>query len=399
MPPPFGYNHGKKATAINTMRPFTLLIKPACADCNLDCTYCFYAKKAGLYPDSATHRMSDAVLERLVRGYMATTQPQYVFGWQGGEPTLMGLDFFRRVTDLQAACGRPGAIVANGIQTNGTLITDDLAAHLAQYRFLAGVSLDGPPEFHDRYRQSHDGRPTHARVMEGIATLRRHNVEFNILVLVSAANVRHGRQVYRYLKDQGFLHQQYIPCQEFDAQGRPLPFAITGRQWGDFMCAVFDEWIGHDTRKVSVRTFDSILAHWVGEPHTLCHMGTDCCQYFVVEWNGDVYPCDFFVQPDLKLGNIGDTTWEAMQTSPVYQAFGKRKSAWNACCARCRHLPVCAGDCLKHRLATGADASRLSLLCAGWRQFHDHTTSAFRRLAAEVMADRRAAAVDHRRMV
>jgi uncharacterized protein len=372
------------------MRPFTLLIKPACADCNLDCAYCFYAKKAGLYPETAAHRMSEAVLQRLIAGYMATAQPQYVFGWQGGEPTLMGLDFFRRVTELQASCGRPGASVANGIQTNGTLITDDLAAHLAEYRFLAGVSLDGPAELHDRYRVAHDGRPTHARVMAGIDTLRRHGVEFNILVLVSAANVKHGRQVYRYLRDQGFLHHQYIPCQEFDARGEPLPFSITGRQWGDFLCAVFDEWIKRDTRQVSVRTFDSVLAHWVGEPHSLCQMETDCRQYFVVEWNGDVYPCDFFVQPEMKLGSILDQTWEALQDSPVYRAFGERKRNWNACCANCKHLAVCAGDCPKHRPRAGPAPSGLSALCAGWRQFHDHTTGAFRRLAAEVLAERRA---------
>lgn len=379
------------------MQPFTLLIKPACADCNLNCTYCFYAAKAGLYPENAVHRMSDAVLERLVSGYMATPQPQYVFGWQGGEPTLMGIDFFRKATTLQESCGRRGVSVSNGLQTNGTLLTDEFAAHLARYAFLLGVSLDGPAELHDRYRVSHDGRPTHARVLDGIDTLRRHGVEFNILTLVSASNVGHPREVYRYLRDQGHFYHQYIPCVEFDERGQPLPFTITGRQWGDFLCGVFDEWIKCDTRKVSIRLFDSILGRLVGEPNAICHMQKDCCQYFVVEWNGDVYPCDFFVRPDLKLGNILTHSWEEMQASPVYREFGARKRQWNPCCAKCRHLPFCAGDCLKHRLVAGDPATRLSWLCAGWRRFYDHTLTAFRRLAAGIEAERRAAAVDRMR--
>jgi len=380
------------------MRPFTLLVKPACADCNLDCSYCFYAKKAGLYPDTAAHRMSDEVLTRLVQGYMATPQPQYVFGWQGGEPTLMGVDFFRRVTELQTAAGGPGTVVANGLQTNGTLITDDLAAHFAQYRFLVGVSLDGPPELHDRHRVAHDGQPTHARVLQGLDVLRRHEVEFNILTLVNAANVGHGRAVYRYLRDRELFFHQYIPCVEFDDQGAPRPHAITGRQWGDFLCAVFDEWLKHDTRKVSIRLFDCILARLAGEPHTLCHMERDCCQYFVVEWNGDVYPCDFFVQPELKLGNIMHDSWENMQASPVYHEFGRQKAAWHACCAKCRHVQLCAGDCLKHRLVPGNDPARLSWLCAGWRQLYDHALKDLRRLADQYVAERRAAAAEYRRM-
>lgn len=380
------------------MQPFTLLVKPACADCNLDCAYCFYAKKAGLYPEAAKHRMSDAVLERLVKSYMATPQPQYVFGWQGGEPTLMGVDFFRRVTALQKACGSPGTVVANGLQTNGTLLTDDLAALFAEYRFLLGVSLDGPPELHDRYRLAHDGQPTHARVLEGLDVLRRNSVDFNILTLVNAANVGHGRDVYRYLRDRELYFHQYIPCVEFDDRGAPLPYAITGRQWGDFLCAVFDEWLKRDTRKVSVRLFDCVLARLAGEPHAVCHMERNCCQYFVVEWNGDVYPCDFFVQPELRLGNIMQDSWEDLLASPTYREFGKRKAEWNPCCAKCRHLALCGGDCLKHRLVPGGDPARLSWLCAGWRQFYDHALKDLRRLADQYLAERRAAAAEYRRM-
>jgi uncharacterized protein len=366
-------------------RPFSLLVKPASADCNLRCAYCFYLDRCALYPEAGRHRMPSDVLERMIGGYLATPQPVYAFGWQGGEPLLMGPEFFRQVVALQQRHGASGAHVANGLQTNGMLLTDALAGLFAEYGFLLGVSLDGPPDIHDRYRRTADGRPTHADVLRGIGLLQKHRVEFNILVLVSAANVRRGREVYRYLRDQGFGFHQYIPCVEFDAGGRPEPFAITGRQWGDFLCAVFDEWVRSDTRRVSVRHFDSVVARLVGAPETVCHMQTNCCQYFVVEHNGDVYPCDFFVERDLRLGNVMADSWDALRETPAYREFGARKAAWSGTCARCRHVGLCAGDCLKHRLLPDPrDPRRLSWLCAGWRQFYDHTLGEFRRLAAAV---------------
>lgn len=384
--------------SVQATRPFSLLIKPAGADCNLNCDYCFYAVKKCLYPETAAHRMSAEVLERMIASFMATSQLSYTFGWQGGEPTLMGTDFFKQVTDLQQKHGKPGSTVANGLQTNGTLITDDMSRHFGQYHFLLGVSLDGPPELHDVYRLSHDGRPSHARVMEGIERLTRERVEFNILVLVNAANVKHARKVYTYLRDKGFYYHQYIPCVEFDKDGRPLPFAITGRQWGDFLCGIFDEWIKSDTRLVSVRHFDSVLGRLVGEPSTVCHMERDCRQYFVVEHNGDVYPCDFFVRPELKLGNVMTNTWEEMQASDIYARFGVQKAKWNACCSKCRYLPLCAGDCLKNRPDDVRAPEALSHLCAGWRRFYDHTLSRFRALADGILQERRMAALDRARI-
>ena len=191
-----------------TNRPFSLLIKPASADCNQRCAYCFYLDRASLYPDASRHRMTDDVLERLISSYLATDQPTYVFGWQGGEPALMGLDFFRRVTALQSKYGRNGSVVANGLQTNATLLEDEFCAHLGKFNFLVGVSLDGPADVHDRYRKYGDGRGTHADVLRGLETLRRHEVEFNILTLVSAANVKRGAEIYRYLRDLGVAYHQ-----------------------------------------------------------------------------------------------------------------------------------------------------------------------------------------------
>ncbi|MHC4606705.1 MAG: anaerobic sulfatase maturase [Planctomycetota bacterium] len=349
--------------------PFSLLVKPASADCNLRCDYCFYLEKADLYPGTKVHRMSDDVLERMIRTYMATDQPVYTFGWQGGEPTLMGADFFRKVTELQKKWGRPGAVVANGLQTNGVLVDDDLAAHLAEYRFLAGVSLDGPPEMHDRYRRDAAGGGSHDAALRAIEILDRRHVQFNILVLVSRANVGHAREVYRYLRDRGFHHHQYIPCVA------PAEFAVTGEEWGEFLCAVFEEWRGGDVGRVSVRDFDAVIARLAGRPECVCTFGRDCRQYFLVEHNGDVYPCDFFVEPQWKLGNVADASWEAMLESPLYRRFGERKAQWDARCGACAFLDLCAADCPRNRTP---DVSRL---CAGWMRFFGETREHFARLA------------------
>lgn len=372
--------------------PFSLLIKPASADCNLRCRYCFYLDRASLYPDRKVHRMNDTVLETVIRKFMALDMPQYAFGWQGGEPTLMGLDFFKRATEWQARHGRSGAVVANGLQTNGTLITPEMARFFKEYNFLLGVSLDGPPALHDPSRQRLGGGGSHADVMRGIQCLRAARADFNILVLVSSVNVAHASQVYRYLCDQEFLYHQYIPCVEFDAHGRLQPFAIDGTAWGDFLCALFDAWYGADTRRVSIRLFDSILSYLVDGARTICHMGNDCRQYFVVEYNGDVYPCDFFVDPDLFLGNIMTMAWHDALGSETYRQFGRRKSRWHAACATCRYRDVCQGDCLKHRQEGGYPrADDLSRLCRGWQQFFDHSLPGFRELAAHIREERRAA--------
>ncbi len=370
------------------MNPFSLLVKPASADCNLRCSYCFYLDHYSLYPEKRVHRMSDEVLEAMIRSFMAVPMSQYAIGWQGGEPTLMGVDFFKRVTALQQKHGRGGAVVANGLQTNGTLITDEFAEHLAAYHFLVGISLDGPAEIHDHYRAYADGRGSHADVLRGIERLSTHGVEYNILTLVNDRNVTRAREVYQYLGEHGHLYQQYIPCVEFDEAGTPLPFAINGRQWGDFLCELYDCWIKHDTRRVSIRLFDSILAYLVDGARTVCSMGRNCCQYFVVEHNGDIYPCDFFVRKNLWVGNVTATSWEDAARSPVYRTFGAQKAQWHEECDRCPHLAVCSGDCLKHRLYGGNGPRNLSWLCEGWKQFYDHAMPGLRGLAQQIAAER-----------
>jgi uncharacterized protein len=397
------------------LRPFSLLIKPASADCNLRCAYCFYLPKAQLYPGSERHRMSADTLERVIATYMATDQPQYAFGWQGGEPTLMGAEFFRRVVELQSRYGRPGAVVANGLQTNATRITDELAAFFARCRFLLGVSVDGPEGLHDRFRKAAGGGGSFRAVSRGIECLQRHGVAFNALVAVTAANAERVEEIYRFLLDRGIDHHQYIPIVEFDGRGRPLPFSVGGEQWGRFLVRLYELW-HPDRYRVSVRHFDAVLARLVDGAEAICTMGRDCRSYFLVEHNGDVYPCDFFVEPALRLGNLHELGWDQLAGSAVYRDFGARKSWLHEECAGCAYLELCAGDCLKHRIrpagaqatatpeaavstpgaasplpggvAPRAEAPVLSSLCSGWKTFYERTLPGFRRLAREVQRQR-----------
>jgi uncharacterized protein len=233
--------------------------------------------------------------------------------------------------------------------------------------------------------------------MRGIRTLREHHAEFNTLTLVNEANVKEPVQTYHYLCDNDFLFHQYIPCVEPDENRHVLPFSTSGEEWGEFLCRIFDEWYRHDTRRVSVRLFDAVLALMVDGVRNVCPFGDDCRQYFVVEYNGDVYPCDFFVEKRLRLGNVTTDAFETMQDSPVYANFGRQKSCWHSDCDDCEFGWICRGDCLKHRLCTGGgDPRRLSDLCPGWKLFYSHTMKRFESLAEEVRAERRRAAMMQR---
>ncbi|MFW9771844.1 MAG: anaerobic sulfatase maturase [Promethearchaeota archaeon] len=365
------------------MMPFSLLIKPASADCNLRCDYCFYINHLNVVEQKP--RMSDEVLEHLIGSYMRTDQNNhYIFGWQGGEPTLMGLDFFKNVVKLQIKYTRPGNVISNGLQTNGTLITEELARFFGEYKFLLGVSLDGPEDLHDYYRKSISQKPTHSIVMRGIKRLVENDVEFNILTLVNNLTVKKGREVYHYLRENGFFYHQYIPCVEFDDNNSLMPYSISGYDWGDFLCEIFDEWFKEDINKVSIRLFDSILEFLINGRYNICRMGNSCCQYFLIEYDGSVYPCDFFVRDNLLLGNILNKTWEDLLNAPLYRQFGRQKAKWHNSCFSCSFLLFCHGDCQKFR--TGIqNNSALSMLCEGWKKFYSHSLPHFKMIAEKVI--------------
>ncbi len=367
------------------MKEFPLLIKPASADCNLRCTYCFYIDHLAMNKSigGGEPRMSIGVLEKLVSSYMSLPFNQYIFNWQGGEPTLMGLDFFKEVVQLQKIYGHPGASVGNGLQTNGVLIDDEAARFYNDYNFLLGVSLDGPAVLHDHYRKYLGGKPTHRRVMQGIDHLRKHEVAFNILCLVNDLVVMQPDKVYGYYREKGLNFLQFIPCVEYNSRGEMLPFSITGDQWGKFLCRIFDLWKRKDTRRVSIRLFDSIMNYLVDGTCTSCDMEDNCCQYFVVEYDGGVFPCDFHVREDLQLGNIMDDSWQKLASHPLYREFGKRKRCWPSACDGCDYLPLCHGDCLRMR-GVGDDFRDMSVLCEGWKMFYQHSLPTFIQLAEDI---------------
>ena len=353
------------------MKTFSLLIKPSSADCNLRCEYCFYIDHLNNVKE--TPRMSDEILEKMIASYMMTNQNNnYAFGWQGGEPMMMGLKFFQKVVEFQKIYTPPRAVISNGLQTNGTLITDEFARFLGEYKFLLGVSLDGPAYIHDYYRKTIGQKPTHSLVMRGIEYLRQNKVEFNILILVNNENVRKASEIYQYLREQGFYYHQYIPCVEVDEDNNLQSFSITGEQWGNFLCDLFDQWIKEDITKISIRHFDSIIEYLVYGRYNVCHMGKNCCQYFVVEYDGSIYPCDFFVREDLLLGNVLYDNWEDILKSPIYEKFGREKAKWHINCDSCSFLNLCHGDCQKFRIGSSMRSNKLSMLCKGWKMFYTY---------------------------
>ncbi|MFC1761609.1 anaerobic sulfatase maturase [Planctomycetota bacterium] len=370
------------------MQPnFSLLIKPTSSDCNLGCDYCFYLDKKALYTASTIHRMSEEVLEEVVKKFMTVPQPVYNFGWQGGEPTLMGVDFFRKVVELQQKYNKNGGEVSNSLQTNATLITEEYAQFFKEHNFLLGCSLDGHAGLHDRYRKTTSGKPTHALVQDGITLLQNYRVEFNVLVLVNKANVTEAKDVYHYLVECGYYSQQYIPCVEFGSNGELESYAIKGQEWGTFLSSIFDEWYGCGLEQVSIRNFDAILKMLLIGECDLCTMGESCEHYLVVEHNGDVYPCDFFVSDDSKLGNINDTSWEELRNLQAYTEFVCEKSNVNSECNDCLYFLLCRGDCPKHRKNIDG-LGNMSYLCSGWKEFYSRTLGRFVDIARKIQERR-----------
>jgi len=356
-----------------------LLVKPVSADCNLSCPYCFYRRAGALYPGTARRLMSQDTLERMISLALAAAYPeQAVFCWQGGEPTLAGVDFYRQAFRLMERHGRDGQPVANGLQTNGLLLDAEWARLCAQYQVLVGVSLDGPPDLHDHYRR-HAGGGSFQQVMAGIAHLQAAGVEFNILTLVTAASAGRAAEIYAFLRNQGFRYLQFIPCVEAPGD-QPAPYTIPAPAYGDFLCQLFDAWRQDGPGLVSVRLFDALLARQLTGRSGLCILDGECSGYLVVEHNGDVFPCDFFVTKQWRLGNLHQSDLAALRRRPRWRQFHALRQANRAACGDCRWRPLCRGGCPKDRLAAGGAAAR-DYLCQAHQQFFAHALPEITRLA------------------
>ncbi len=380
---------------VSPAAPFQVLMKPRGSICNLDCSYCYFLSKKDLYPGSRFH-VTDTTLERFTSAYIEA-QPinETVFGWQGGEPTLMGLDFFEQAVALQRQHAPPGMQVRNTLQTNGTLLDDAWCRFLRKHDFLVGISIDGPQPIHDAYRVDKGGHGTFAEVMAGLDLLKKHAVEFNVLTTVHAANEQHGLEVYRFLRDEveaRFI--QFIPIVERDNathQGSSVTDrSVTGTAYGQFLIEAFDEWVCCDVGRVFVQLFHVALAAWVGAPPGLCVFAETCGNALALEHNGDLYSCDHFVEPDHLLGNLQHHGLADMAASPTQQMFGAAKrDTLPGKCRSCEVRFVCNGGCPKNRLITTADGEPgLNYLCEGYRRFFNHIRPAMDFMAGELAARR-----------
>lgn len=396
------------AVVANAPPRFHLLAKPSGSTCNIDCRYCFFLSKEALYPDER-HRMSDATLEAYIRQLLESHRlPEVTVAWQGGEPTLMGLEFFRKAVELVDRHRRPGQRVEHTFQTNGVALDDEWCAFLAANHFLVGLSVDGPRELHDAYRVTRGGQGTFDLVMKGLGHLRAHRVEFNILCTVNAANQAHGRRVYQFFRDElGATWIQFIPIVErattetldianrgwsADPRGKRLLYTQTGtlvtnrsvgaRQYGQFLIDVFEEWVRRDVGKVYVQLFDVTLEAAFGR-YKLCIHAPTCGYGPALEYNGDLYACDHFVEPRFRLGNIHETHLLEMVASPAQRKFGDdKRDTLTRQCRQCEVRALCNGGCPKDRFVLSRDGEPgHNYLCEGLYAFFSHTRPAMAQMA------------------
>ncbi len=390
---------------------FHTLAKPIGPICNLDCTYCFYLHKENIFPSATNYRMSDEVLETFVQQYIEGQDvPEINFAWQGGEPTLLGVEFFKRALEFQKKYAPKGKTITNAFQTNGVLLDDEWAAFLKENDFLIGLSIDGPKRLHDKYRVDKHGGSSFDDVMRGLRFLQKHDVRVNSLTCVNRETANHGAEVYRFLRDEcQFEHMQFIPIVEktdFEtvAPGvenpegpspkddllKVTPWTVKPEQFGRFLSAVFDEWARADVGKVFVQTFEQTLAGVLGVPASLCIFRKTCGKALAIEHDGGLFSCDHFVYGEYKLGNIKDKTMRQMAQSDQQEKFGNDKyDKLPRFCRTCDFLSLCYGECPKNRFIKTPDGEEgLNYLCAGYKIYFAHVTPVMSMMAKEIREGR-----------
>ncbi len=386
-------------------KPLYVMLKPAGAHCNLACKYCYYLEKNNLYQNSHRHLMSDEMLEQFTREYIeAQTMPQVLFTWDGGEPLMRSIDFYKKALALQKKYAH-GKQIDNVIQTNGTLLTDEWCEFFAKNHWLVGISIDGPQEYHDHYRVTPAGKPSWEKVMQGISLLKKHRVEWNAMAVVNAYNAEHPLEFYHFFRDNGCQYLQFTPIVErltehedgrtlaSLADDREIPLAdasVTPQQWGNFLCTIFDDWVRHDVGKTFVEIFDCTLANWMGVLPGICAYSKECGHAGVMEHNGDVYSCDHFVFPEYKLGNIRDKSLIDMLYGEKQQAFSRLKhTSLPRQCKECDMEFACHGECPKNRFEKDKYGEPgLNYLCQGYYQYYSHVAPYMDFMKRELLAQR-----------
>jgi len=394
---------------------FHAMAKPIGSTCNLSCTYCYYLSKATLPDGPGTGRMSIEVLEEFIKNYIeGVAGNEVVFSWQGGEPTLLGLDFFRKVIELEKKYAKPGQKIENDLQTNGMLITEEWCAFLKEHRFLVGLSIDGPRELHDKYRVTKNNEPTFEKVFKAAKLLQRYRVPFNTLTCVSRFNARRALDVYRFLRREiGSTYIQFIPIVEYrgfektaphqwnvdslpkdgDVEARPgtpdsivTEWSVDPVDWGYFLCKTFDEWRKRDVGKVLVNHFETLVAQHMGLAPQLCVYGEFCGKGVAVEYDGSVFACDHYVYPEYRLGNIMDKPLSTLVWNRTQVKFGYAKNeTLPQQCGQCPYLTDCWGECPKNRIIrTATGEPGLNYLCRGFKKFFEHAIPEVERIVAEL---------------
>lgn len=384
--------------------PLYVMLKPAGAMCNLACEYCYYLEKSHMYNEGPKTLMSDSLLEHFVKQYIESqTTPNVLFLWHGGETMMRPLSFYQKALELQKKYAR-GRTIDNAFQTNGTMLTDEWCRFFKENNWLVGVSIDGPKEVHNAYRQNRLGQPSYDQVMRGINLLNKHGVKWNAMAVVNDLNVKHPQEFYRFFKSIGCRYIQFTPIVERFAtheDGRHLAtpnqndcqlahFSVTPEDWGNFLCTIFDEWVRNDVGKYFIQIFDATLANWVGVDPGLCTMARNCGHAGVMEFNGDVYSCDHFVFPEYKLGNIRQNTLLEMMYSERQLEFGRMKQgSLPGQCRKCDYLFACNGGCPKDRFAQTVDGEpNLNYLCKGYHQYFKHVAPYMDYMKNELMSQR-----------
>ena len=363
--------------------PFYMMAKPAGSTCNLACEYCYYLEKKKLYENDSRHLMTDEVLEEFTKQYIESQTTDCVqFTWHGGEVLMRPVEFYRKAMELQRKYAG-GRRIDNSLQTNGLLLNDSWCRFLKENGWLVGLSIDGPQRFHDEYRRDRNGRPSFFKVMQAMKLLQKHGVEYNAMAVVNDYNADYPLEFYNFFKNAGCRFIQFTPIverigesglQSNNGDGEIADFSVSPEQWGDFLMAIFDEWVKKDVGNIFVQIFDSTLANWIGELPGVCTYAPTCGHAGVIEYNGDVYGCDHFVFPEYRLGNIKYNTLHEMMSSPRQQRFGAdKRDKLPLQCKNCRFLFACNGECPKNRFAVSAAGEPgLNYLCKGYYRFFEH---------------------------
>jgi uncharacterized protein len=369
-------------------REFQIFTKPAGPICNLDCHYCYYLKKKQLYPVDESFYMPDDVLEQyIVQHIDACSESLIRFSWHGGEPTVLGLDYFRKIVALQRKHKPSNKSIANGMQTNGTLLDEEWCRFLGTEGFAVGLSLDGPQEMHDRYRVTKDQKPTHENTMRGFELLRKYKVYCDILCVVNAYNVQYPTMVYQFFRQIEAPYVSFLPMVEppSNAEGGVSTLTVPDEAWGTFLCTIFDEWVSGDIGRIKVHIFEEAARTAFGQEHSLCIFRPTCGDIPVVEHNGDFFSCDHFVDAEHCHGNIREIPLVDLLESPVQRAFGQAKlDTLPRYCRDCEVRAMCNGGCPKNRfLKTPDGESGLNYLCAGYKRFFNHCQPFVSKVAAQ----------------